>query len=125
MVLVNQCVDIDSKHYQLVVTNILYTMPITVPANCAAMAETVNRAKPSGEELDSLFRGHIAQGTLILTDGLRSYRVLEGLEECSVVDINHEKSRGIFNLNTVNSLHSYIKETYNHYRGVATKYINR
>ena len=91
----------------------------------SAMAETVNRAKPSGEELDSLFRGHIAQGTLILTDGLRSYRVLEGLEECSVVDINHEKSRGIFNLNTVNSLHSYIKETYNHYRGVATKYINR
>ena len=35
LVLVNQCVDIDSKHYQLVVTNILYTMPITVPANCA------------------------------------------------------------------------------------------
>ena len=33
--------------------------------------------------------------------------------------------QGLFNLNTVNSLHSYIKETYNHYRGVATKYINR
>lgn len=90
-----------------------------------AMAETINRAKPSGEEPDEIFRGHIAGGTLILTDGLRSYHVLEGLAGCSVVDINQEESRGVFHLNTVNSLHSYIKKTYNHYRGVATKYINR
>ena len=61
----------------------------------------------------------------MLTDGLRSYRVLETLAGCTVVDINHEESRGIFNLNTVNSLHSFIKETYNQYRGVAAKYINR
>ena len=32
---------------------------------------------------------------------------------------------GRFNLNTVNSLHSYIKRTYEHYHGVSTKYINR
>ncbi len=89
------------------------------------IAETVNRAKPSGKELDTIFRGHIAEDTLVLTDGLRSYHVLETLANCTVVDINREESRGIFNLNTVNSLHSFIKETYNHYRGVATKYINR
>ena len=90
-----------------------------------AIAATVNRAKPSGEELDEIFRGHIAKDTLILTDGLRSYNVLENLAGCTVVDVKKEESRGIFNLNTVNSLHSFIKETYNHYRGVATKYINR
>lgn len=28
-------------------------------------------------------------------------------------------------MNMVSSLHSYMKETYNHYRGVANKYINR
>ena len=49
----------------------------------------------------------------------------EYVANCTVVDANHESCRGLFNLNTVNSLHSYIKETYNHYRGVATKYINR
>ncbi|MDE7201794.1 MAG: transposase [Lachnospiraceae bacterium] len=90
-----------------------------------AIAATVNRAKPSGEELDEIFRGHIAEDTLVLTDGLRSYNVLETLASCTVVDVKKEESRGIFNLNTVNSLHSFIKETYNHYRGVATKYINR
>ncbi len=89
------------------------------------VAGTVNRAKPSAGELGTVFRGHIAEGTLILTDVLRSYSVLETLADCTVVDVNHEECRGIFNLNTVNSLHSYIKETYNRYRGVATKYINR
>ena len=90
-----------------------------------AIAATVNRAKPSGKELDEIFRGHIAEDTLVLTDGLRSYNVLETLTSCTVVDVKQEAGRGIFNLNTVNSLHSFIKETYNHYRGVATKYINR
>ena len=89
------------------------------------IAVTVNRAKPSGKELASIFQGHIAEDTLVLTDGLRSYSVLETFVNCTVVDVNHEEGRGMFHLNTVNSLHSYIKETYNHYRGVATKYINR
>lgn len=89
------------------------------------IAETVNRAKPSAEELNAVFHGHIAENTLILTDGLRSYNVLETLTNCKVINVNHEECKEMFNLNTVNSLHSYIKETYNHYRGVATKYINR
>lgn len=89
------------------------------------IAETVNRAKPSCAELETVFSGHIADDTMVLTDGLRSYNILESMASCTVVDINREDGRGIFNLNTVNSLHSYIKNTYNRYRGVATKYINR
>ena len=89
------------------------------------VAESVNRAKPSGENLKKVFRGHIAKDCLALTDGLRSYKALETLAECTVVDVNHEGCRGIFHRNTVNSLHSYIKGMYRQYRGVATKYINR
>lgn len=96
-----------------------------IQRNGDAIAETVNRAKPSSKELSSIFRGHIGEGTIALTDGLRSYNVLESLTNCAVVDVNHEANKGMFNLNTVNSLHSFIKDTYNHYRGVATKYINR
>lgn len=90
-----------------------------------AVAKTVNRAKPSSDELEEIFSGHIAENTLILTDGLRSYNVLETAAGCTVVDVNHEGCRGIFHLNTVNSMHSYIKGMYVHYRGVGTKYINR
>lgn len=72
-----------------------------------------------------IFRGHNAKDTLILTDGLRSYNVLENLTSCTVVNVKQKAGRGIFNLNTVNSLHSFIKETDSHYHGVAIKYINR
>lgn len=90
-----------------------------------AIAETVNRAKPSGKELYEIFGTHVSEEALVLTDGLRSYNSLGAAIGCTVIDVNHEENKKLFNLNTVNSLHSYIKETYNHYRGVATKYINR
>lgn len=90
-----------------------------------AVAETVNRAKPSSEELKTIFQDHIVKNTIALTDGLRSYSVLETLADCTVVNVNNATGGSAFNLNTVNGLHSFIKETYNHYRGVATKYINR
>lgn len=89
------------------------------------IAETVNRAKPSGDELMEVFREHIAEGTLILTDGLRSYHKLNSIPGCTVKDVTSESEGGVFNLNTVNRLHSYIKDMYNHYCGVATKYLNR
>ena len=89
-----------------------------------AIACTVNRAKPSKEELASIFAGSIQPGTLALTDGLRSYNVLKELGICTVVEAYKDED-GFYNLNTVNSMHSYIKDIYDHYRGVATKYINR
>ncbi len=85
---------------------------------------TENRAKPSREELQAIFEEHIQSGTLALTDGLRSYSVLETLADCKVEDVNGQKS-GFYNLNTVNNLHSFIKGRYIFYRGVATKYLNR
>ena len=83
-----------------------------------------NRAKPSMEELASVFDGHIEDGSLFLTDGLRSYRVLESMADCTVKNVEKE-SASFYHLNTVNNLRSYIKRQYDFYRGVATKYINR
>ena len=96
-----------------------------IQRNGGIIAETVNRAKPSSKELISIFDGRIAENTLVLTDGLRSYKALESLASCAVVDVNQEENKKMFNLNTVNSLHSFIKSAYTNYRGVATKYINR
>ena len=92
-----------------------------------AFSATVNRAKPSAKELVSIFEGHIADGTLALCDGLRSYHALPGIADCTVRDcVNHEGDDAhFFHLNTVNGFHSFIKKRYNFYRGVASKYINR
>lgn len=90
-----------------------------------AIAGTANRAKPSSQELQEIFGGHISEGTLILCDGLKSYQSLEVATGCSVKDVNSEAGAAFYNLNTVNAFHSFIKMRYLFYRGVATKYINR
>lgn len=92
-----------------------------------AIAATVNRAKPSAGELIRIFDGHIADGTLALCDGLRSYHAFPGIADCTVKDCNNQRSEEscFYHLNTVNGFHSFIKKRYNFYRGVASKYINR
>ena len=89
------------------------------------IAETVNRAKPSSQELQEVFKGHISEGTLVLCDGLKSYNALEASAGCIVKDVTKETGTGFYNLNTVNAFHSFIKRQYEFYRGVATKYLNR
>ena len=92
-----------------------------------ALAATANRAKPSARELLSIFEGHIADGTLALCDGLRSYHAFPGIADCTVKDCNGPEMEGscFYNLNTVNGFHSFIKKRYHFYRGVASIYINR
>ena len=93
----------------------------------AAFASTINRASPSSEEIKQTFKGHIEPGTIAFTDGAKGYKVLEDSSDCIVesVDVNEQKKRKSANLNNVNSFHSFIKERYGKYRGVATKYLNR
>ena len=90
-----------------------------------ALAMTVNRAKPSANELKDVFTGHITEGALALCDGLRGYKRLEETTNCSVKSVLDEENHKFFHLNTVNSFHSFIKKRIAFYRGVATKYLNR
>ena len=90
-----------------------------------AIAGTVNRAKPTSQELQEVFSGQIYEDTLVLCDGLKSYKALEVTTGCIVKDVTKETGSGFYNLNTVNSFHSFIKRQYEFYRGVATKYLNR
>lgn len=83
-----------------------------------------NRARPSAKNVDDVYRGHVKDGSLMLTDGMNCYPHLEKLLGCTVTNVK-KQSGSFYNLNTVNNLHSYIKARYVQYRGVATKYLNR
>ena len=98
-----------------------------VQRNGDAYAATVNRAKPDAEELKLVFSDHIADGTLVLCDGLRSYSQLPAIANCTVRDCTcvEKEEKCFYHLNTVNGFHSFIKRRYEFYRGVATKYLNR
>ena len=93
----------------------------------AVYAETVNRAHPSNEEIKLAFKEHIAPGTIAFTDGLKGYKCLETAVDCVIESVPNDKQKttGTVNLNNVNGFHSHIKDKYKHYRGVATKYLNR
>ena len=98
-----------------------------IERNGAAYAATINRAKPDANELAQLFENHISDGTLVLCDGLKSYNILPTIAECTVKNCNvpTEEEKCFYHLNTVNGFHSFIKQRYVFYRGVATKYLNR
>lgn len=72
----------------------------------AAFAASVNRARPSIDELKEVFTGHIADDTLVLCGGLHGYSSLEELAKCSVKDVTSEPEDRFYNLNTVNGYHS-------------------
>jgi transposase-like protein len=95
-----------------------------------AIARTVNRATPSTENITEVFGNRVDQMSLVLCDGAKSYNVLSDECGCEVECIkNGEEERGngnsFYNINTANNFHSFIKEAYGDYRGVATKYLNR
>jgi len=89
-----------------------------------AIGSAVGRATPDKEDIKNAFSNRIGKGSLILCDGAKSYDVLRGETGCEVVNASNEED-SFFNINSVNSFHAFIKEKYNKYRGVATKYLNR
>ena len=93
----------------------------------SAYAITVNCASPSKEKITEAFTNHIEAGTVLFTDGLKGYGVLQDEVDCVVngVSVEDMKKSKTASLNNVNSFHSFIKDRYRAYRGVASKYINR
>lgn len=71
-----------------------------------AIAETVNHAKPSGKKLYEIFGTHVSEETLVLTEVLRRYEATIG---STIMNVNHKENKKLFNLNTANRLHFYIK----------------
>ena len=87
-----------------------------------AVAVAVNRATASKNDIERVFGERVNESTLILSDGAKGYNVLD--EKCEVHEVNKD-SGGFYNINTVNSYHSFIKERNRNARGFATKYLNR
>jgi len=89
-----------------------------------AIGSAVSRATPTTEDVKTMFDSRIDKMSVVLCDGAKSYGVLRDEIGCEVVNVKAEDA-SFFNINSVNSLHAFIKEKYVKYRGVATKYLNR
>lgn len=101
-------------------------VPCAVNLNGMSVAKISNLGKPSLKDLQKVLDGKIAKDSVFVTDSLRPYQKLS-LD----MDLNHiriatnKRSKGLFNIQTVNSYHSRLKDLIIHrFKGVATKYLN-
>lgn len=101
-------------------------VPCAVNLNGMSVAKISNLGKPSLKDLQKVLDGKIAKDSVFVTDSLRPYQKLS-LD----MDLNHiriatnKRSKGLFNIQTVNSYHSRLKDLITHrFKGVSTKYLN-
>lgn len=86
----------------------------------------VNSGKPSSEEIKEAIGDRIAEGSVFQCDGEKAYNSLIVEKNCTKIVLNsHKDYNKVYHLNTVNSLHSRLKDVLKHFRGVSTKYLNR
>ena len=90
----------------------------------AAVSAAVNRATAGKEDINQIFASRVSSQTLIVSDGAKSYGTLKENGKCEVLNASEEED-SFFNINTVNSYHSFIKERNRDARGFATKFLNR
>lgn len=89
-----------------------------------AVAVAVNRAAAGKDEISQVFGERVSEKTVLLSDGAKSYGILEQNGKCAVLNAD-EGEGSFFNINTVNGFHSFIKDRNRDARGFATKYLNR
>lgn len=89
-----------------------------------ALAVATCRSQPTKEDISRVFGSVIADGSVIICDGAKSYGVLEQNGKCAVLHIA-EGGEGFKKINNANAFHSFIKERYRDARGFATKYLGR
>lgn len=90
------------------------------------VAKCVNRAKPSSENIKAAIGDSIVENSVFQCDGATAYNKLVTEKSCiQVVLKSHADYNKVYHLNTVNSLHSRLKEMLSHFNGVSTKYLNR
>ena len=97
-----------------------------VNLNGMSVGRISNLGKPSCKDLSGVLDGHVASGSVFVTDSHRGYCKLADSYKVSHIRIprKHHVANG-FNIQMVNYYHSVLKGMINyHFKGVATKYLN-
>jgi len=90
------------------------------------VAQCVNRARPSSQEVIEVFGDVIKEKSMLVNDGLFSnYELIKQNQLTSMIVSDHHEFTDVLHLNTVNNMHSGFKALYRVYRGVSSKYLNR
>lgn len=98
----------------------------TTDRNGHEIFKAVGFGRPTTDSITDTFDKRIRERSVIYSDGTFSYDQLSEDTKCKLVQLyDHASYNIVEHLNTVNSIHRMIKDTFGYYRGVATKYMNR
>lgn len=90
------------------------------------VARCVNRAKPSSENIKEAIGDSVGENSVFQCDGAAAYNKLAAEKHCTQIVLKtHSEYNKVYHLNTVNSLHSRLKDMLKRFNGVSTKYLNR
>lgn len=99
---------------------------VAADRNSHIVLRCVNRGNPSAEDIEEALSARINESGIILCDGKRAYNKLIHAKKCEQVVLkSHQDYNKAYHLNTVNGLHSRLKDMLYRYRGVSSKYLNR
>lgn len=95
-----------------------------IDKNGNIIMEMTCRGRITSKKLDQLYNGNVPEGTTICTDSYSSYKTLSRKLKLKHKQIPTGKhSDGIFNLSSINSLHSRFKTWIRKFNGVSTKFL--
>lgn len=98
----------------------------TTDRNGHEIFKMIGFGKPTSDSILQNFSKNLVKKSILYTDGSFCYDKLAQNTECGLVQLkDHHSYNKVEHINTVNYIHSFIKRKLAHYRGVATKYMNR
>ncbi|MGL2908076.1 IS1595 family transposase [Helicobacter pylori] len=94
--------------------------------NGKSIAKVSNLGKPKIKDLEKVLSNKISKESVFVTDSFKAYLKLANDMELSHIRIPKKKYKlGSFNIQTINSYHSHLKDMIKHrFKGVATKYLD-
>lgn len=107
-----------------------------VNRNGLSYAKTACKGKVSVKAIDGVLGNRVVPGSVICTDGEKSYNPFAKKNNLVLMQLKHDESertagkkrkavvKGIYHIQTVNSYHSRLDGFLDRHRGVSTKYLN-
>ncbi len=101
-------------------------VPCYVNLNGLSIARMSNLGKPGLIDLQNVIGGNIKKDSVFVTDSLRPYQKLSLDMELNHIRIpRNKRTVGTFNIQTVNSYHSHLKNLISsRFKGVSSKHLN-
>lgn len=100
-------------------------VPCAVSTNGLSVAKVAGVGMASYASIDAVIGDHIAKGTVLCTDGGRSYARIareRGFERVKVEPKRHMK--GVYGVQHINNYHARVKHFLEAHEGVSTKHLN-